>query len=118
MFTYAKIIGVILFLIAGISIGYGLADMIKIKPLKAEVGKLSAQLESVISTNQRNDETVKQITNASQKMITSYEARLKLKDKKFNEMVAICNLPLSTGGSNAKENSSSPLLDRINSLYP
>lgn len=125
---WIKAIGYGFLILIGVSMGWGLSDTVKVKPAlaevkaqKAEVGKLSAQLEGVISLNQDNDKVMLEANNRYNRMAASYEKRLKDAAKKCEDMSVICNLPpsTSTGGvPNASSNINNSLLLRINSLYP
>lgn len=114
-FTTVKAFGYGMLLIAGMSVGYGIADTIRIRPLKAKVGQLEAE-KSVLNEaylSQRAATTDLQESIKSQ--MATCDSRLKKKTKLILELQELCAI---TSGGSYENPTGDKLLDKLNSLYP
>ncbi len=86
-------------LLIGVSIGYGISDMLHVKRLKAElkaeraeVGRLSAYLNSTIESNANNTKIFEAEKLSFQKTIKACENRVAINKKDCNELIRILSL--------------------------
>jgi uncharacterized protein HemX len=104
-----KLLAALGVIVLGIALGFGLCDTIRVKPLqsqvaaeKAEVSKLSAQLEATIDTNNANAELDTNNINAKDAMIASLQAQVKAQNRSCDKIKKI--LALQGGQVNVPNN--------------